>query len=152
MASRSDFSAFLDGEIPPKLEQDFSRHWADHPEFKAYREMVVDLQSRLRAAPEPDFSSRADRALETVLQRIREKRITPRPLPLFQRPVRLAWAAAAVFLALLGGWSVGRLVDLPAVASLEREETIVINLPEAFEIMAGGSPELIRLTNYRRGP
>ncbi len=152
MDKRSDFSAYLDGEVPEALRGRFESAWAGKAEFESFRKCQEHLSALLQKVPEPDFESRREAVFLRIEQTIREKKIMVRPKNWLSSRVRVVWAAAAVFAALIGGIFMGRLLQTLEGPNANNEEVITFQLPEGFELTTSGNPEFIQVTNYRRRP
>lgn len=152
MDKHSHFSAFLDGEIPERYSQKYQELWRNHPDFHGFKKMKEEVSLFLTSEPEPDFDRKRDQVFEKIQQQIKQRKIKIRSKTWISRPVKLAWAAAAVFFALIGGLFLGRTWVSMEVAQQKSEEVITFQLPEGFELSSAGNPEFIQLSSFRRRP
>lgn len=150
MDEHSHFSVYLDGELPDRFRKTFERIWGKDPRFLEFQRLQQDVSRFLQSGPEPDFESRKEAVFERIQTAIQERRVVAKPRTLLSRRVRVAWAAAAVFVALIGGIVTGRVLLGPSGAP--HEEVITFQLPEGFDLNTPGNPEYIQLSTFRRRP
>lgn len=152
MGKHSDFSAYLDGEVPESLRQDFEAAWGGDPDFESFRKTKQRLSLVLQQDPEPDFEPRREVVFARIEEAIRQRKVTVRPLTWLSTRVRVVWAAAAVFAALIGGIFTGRLLQSLEGPNRANEEVITFQLPEGFDLTTAGKPEFIQPSSFRSRP
>lgn len=153
MKNRSLFSVYKDGEIPETYTESVRRKLETEAGYAEFESLANQVGQKLRADPEPDFESRKAVSFSHLQQKIRERNVQIRPITVFQRSIKTAWAAAAVFAALAGGWLLGRTTAADTqMASAQTPQDIVFSLPEGFDLEPAGQPEMVRLSSYRSEP
>ncbi|GEM_PF-5457095 len=153
MKHRSSFySAWVDKEIPQKFQDEMRYRLEKDDDFKAFQENYRQLCETITKDPEPDFEARKDEVFLKLKKKIEQGGVKIKPILFFNRNIRATWAAAAVFVALLGGWLLGRTTTDTQIASVQTNEEIVFSLPDDFDLVPAGDPQMIRLSSYGSEP